>query len=192
VSNETELTAEAFDQMLDGFRPAEESVPICLRSDVLSEIGELERRINVVSADDDDVRMVSNHEEEAAVMADRIRELEAVAEANTINLRLRAVDKKRWRDAVDAHKTEDEGTGVEQTDLSAVAEDVLPESIVSPSFLLDERRRQKLFDKLSDAQWEAVLKAIFRLNRSTTTVGKSVTASNVFMRQSEKPGPAGR
>jgi hypothetical protein len=185
-----EQTDAIVDAILAGAKPAEESVPICMRADVLSEIGELERQINIVSSDDDDPRMVSEHENTAAELADQIRALEAVAHANTINLRLKAVPKDRWREVVDKHKSEDEDTGVEQTNLTAVCEELFEESIVSPK--MSGTRLETFQSTISDAQSESIMKSMWRLNRTITTVGKSVTASQVFMRQSAKPGHDGQ
>ncbi len=180
------------DAIIDGAKTAQESVPLCLRADVLSEIGELERKIQTITADDDDPRMAGANDESAAELAARIRALEKVAEDNTINLRLQAVDKKLWKAKVDEHTEEIEDTGERKLDLNALVTDLLDnhETIVSPSFT--PARLTKLLNALSDAQWETILQAVWRLNRTTTTVGKSVTASLVFLKRSEKPTPAGQ
>lgn len=175
----------SIDQILSAARRPQESIPICMRADVLSEIGELERRIRVLTADDDDLRMISQHEDNAADLADKIRELEAEADRYTINLRLQAVDRRRWNVAVDNHKTEDEDSGEEKLDLNALVEELFVESLVSPE--MTPAKQEQFLAALTEGQWEKVVQTVWVLNRTVTTVGKSVTASQVFIRQSAKP-----
>lgn len=175
----------SIDQILSAAKLPQESVPICMRADVLSEIGELERRIRVLTADDDDIRMISQHEDNAADLADRIRELEAEADRHTINLRLQGVDRRRWNVAIDNHKAEDEDSGEEKLDLNALVEELFAESLVSPE--MGPAEQERFLATVTEGQWEKIVQTIWVLNRTVTTVGKSVTASQVFMRRSAKP-----
>lgn len=177
------------DSILDGAKTAQDSIPICFRADVLAEIAELEREIHRLRMDDDssDPRMTDERETTQADLADRIRKLEEIARKATINLRLQAVDRRRWEKCVDAHKTLDEDTGEEKTDLTAIVEELLPESIAAPE--MTGAQREKFLSKLSEAQWGKVMQTMWDLNRTITTVGKSVTASQVFQKQNGKQGP---
>lgn len=185
-----EPTEDELDSILNGAKTAQDSIPICMRADVLAEIAELEREIHRLRAntDSDDPRMVDAGETTQAELAERIRDLEEIAHKGTINLRLQAVDRRRWESCVDNHKTFDEETQTEKTDLNAIVDELLPESIVSPVHLKGARY-EKFLANLSEAQWEKVMQTIWDLNRTVTTVGKSVTASQVFQKQSAKQGP---
>lgn len=179
----------SLDEILNGRKAAQKSVPICMRLDVLADIEEREREIKRLKSDNDDgdVRMVSSNETTAADLADQIRELEAEAQRYTIDLRLTAVDRKHWNAKVDEH-TERNDDGESKLDLSGLAEDLFPDSLVSPAMGAEQRTR--FLAGLSEGQWESVLQAIWDLNRRTVTVGKSLTASFATRPKNEKRGPA--
>jgi hypothetical protein len=176
------------DEILNGRKRPQKSIPICLRLDVMAEIEELERRINTARGNAvDDMRMVAG-EDDTAAFADRIRELEAEARQYTIDLRVQAVDRTEWSAAV-AVRTETDDNGDQKLDMAGVVEDVLfmPGTVVSPEMTKDQLRN--LIAGLSDGQWERVMKDVFDLNRRTVDVGKSLTASLVTQPRNEKPAP---
>lgn len=177
----------SIDEILNGRKRAQTSLPICLRLDVMSEIEELERRIQASKGTAvDDLRMAGG-DADTVVLADRITELEEIARQYTIDLRIQALDKKEWAEKV-AQFTTDDGDGGGTLDTGALTEHVLslPGVIISPEMNADQRDR--LIAGLSDGQWETVLKAVWDLNRRTVSVGKSLTASLVTRPPNSKPG----
>lgn len=179
----------SIDQILDEAALPQQSVPICMRADLLSQIQERERKILQLKSDDDDLRMVEQSEFTAAELADEIRALEAEAARYTVNLRLQAVDRYKWNKQTDAAKTEDEDSGTEKLDLNALVEAVFDDSLVSPA--MSKTQQEKFLAKITEGQWESIIQAVWDLNRTVTTVGKSVTASLALMKRGEKPGPEG-
>jgi len=174
----------SLDEILNGRTRAQQSVPICLKADVLAEIQELEHKLRNLTTDEDDDRMVPTAGADPEDLARRIRELEAEAEKYTINIRLQAVERSSWNAAVDRNRKEDLDKGTEDLDLNGLAEDMFPQMLVSPEMNSDQRSR--FLSGLSEAQWEQIIRAIWDLNRSVTTVGKSVTASQVLTRSAGK------
>lgn len=178
----------SLDEILNGRKRPQKSIPICLRLDVVAEIEELERQIQSGKGNAaDDLRMVSG-EAETAELADRIRELEAVAHQYSIDLRVQALDRTEWPEKVAVY-TETDDTGEKKLNLPGLIEHVLsmPGVIVSPEMTTEQRTN--LLSGLSDGQWEKVMNDVFQLNRRTVDVGKSLTASLVTRPKNEKPGP---
>lgn len=190
MSTEQDFPKLSLDEILNGRKAAQGSVPICMRLDVMADIEELERQITRLSQDNDDPRMAAGNEESAAELADRIRELEAEAQRYTIDLRLQAIDRDEWHQKVDQFTERDDDAGTAKMDLAALVTDIFPKSLVSPE--MSPGQRDDFLAKLSEAQWESVMQKIFDLNRRTVTVGKSLTASFVTRPKNAKQGPAGQ
>lgn len=183
-----ELPTLSIDEILNGRKRPQKSIPICMRLDIMAEIEELERAIQAAQGTAvDDLRM-SGSDEDAVTLADKITELEAIGRQYTIDLRIQALDKKEWAEKVALYTTEDDN-GDDKLDMGALTEHVLalPGTIVSPEMTADQRSR--FIAGLSDGQWETVMKGNFELNRRTVSVGKSLTASLVTRPKNSKPGP---
>jgi hypothetical protein len=181
----------SLDEILNGRKRAQKSIPICLRLDVMAEIEELERKITASKGNAvDDLRMVDDTDDVPA-MIDRIRELEDTARQYTVDLRIAAIDKKEWSAKVGEHTTTDDD-GNSKLDIAGLIEHVLslPGTIVSPEMTADQRTT--LIAGLSDGQWEKVMNDVFNLNRRTVDVGKSLTASLATQPKNEKRVPGER
>lgn len=176
---------KTMDEYLKAAELPQQSVPICMRADVLGEIGELERRIkNLQDADEADLRLSAG--DEAPELAARIRELEAEAAEYTMDLRLTAVPRLEWNKARVKHTTENDD-GSEKLNLNAMMEDLFPQSVVSPE--MTDGQRTDFLAGLTEGQWEAVIKAMWDINRGGASVPKSLRASMVRGQKSEKPEP---
>lgn len=186
----TDFPKLSLDEILNGRKAAQGSVPICMRLDVMADIEELERRILQLKQDTDDPRMAAGNEESAVELADQIRALEDEAQRYTIDLRLQAIDRDEWHEKVDQFTVRDVEAGTAQLDLAALVTDIFPKSLISPE--MSPGQRDDFLAKLSEAQWESVMQKVFDLNRRTVTVGKSLTASFVTRPKSAKPEPAGQ
>lgn len=182
------------DEILNGRKLAQQTVPICLRADVLGEIQELEQKLNSMASDESDPRMVPVEAGDPVAMAQRIRELEAEAAQYTIPVRLQALPRRGWNALVDRTKVVDETTGQSDLNVGTLAETAFMgfdhdgqfhTTLVSPE--MDEDQKVRFLAGLSEAQWEQIVKATWDLNRTVTTVGKSVTASRVLTRIDAKP-----
>ena len=158
------------DQMIRNAARAKELVPVCFRLDVLADIRRLELELNkVTDADETDTRLGGSTSRTAVEIAEEIRALEQVAEDNTIQLELQAVDSTRWAENITAH-TDDEG----RTQLGDALKALLPESITDPE--MSSVQIQNMLAVLSDGQWDTISKAMLFLNRQTASVPKSLTA----------------
>lgn len=166
------------DMLKTAQRPTE-LVPVCLRADVLADIRQLE--IMITEADDvdrEDARLAAAGDGPSAVeLAEQIRDLEKIAEENTVYFTMQAVDSDRWNEAMDNHTS---GEGADKTvDVNAAIKSILFESIVSPEVAAaDVTAMLKL---LSDGQWGKIALSIQQLNRSVVSVPKSLTASMALM-----------
>lgn len=180
----------SLDEILNGRKRAQKSIPICLRLDVLAEIEELERSIQAEpDAAEDDLRIVdvSNKTQ----YAEKIRELEAIAHQYTVDLRVEALERQQWSDEVGTY-TETQDNGDTKLNIAGLVEHVLtlPGVITAPVMSTDQIRN--LIAGLSDGQWERVMNDVFNLNRRTVDVGKSLTASLAMQPKNEKPGPVAK
>lgn len=163
-------TAPTLDQMIAGASRAKELVPICFRLDVLAGIRRLELELNkVTDADEADSRLGGATDRTAVEIAEEIRALEQVAEDNTIQIELQAVDSGRWAENITAHTNEEGGT-----QLGDALKALLPESITAPE--MSSVQVQNMLAVLSDGQWDKIGKALLFLNRETASVPKSLTA----------------
>lgn len=185
MSTEKDFPKLSLDEILNGRKTAEKSIPIYMRLDVMADIEELERQITGLQGDTDDGRLAGSGDDPAD-LADRIRELEAIGRQYTINLRVRALDKKLWKQKVDEF-TEENEDGVAKLDLAALVTDIFPDSLVSPE--MGPSQRDSFLTGLSDGQWESVMQGVFDVNRRTVTVGKSLTASFVTRPKNKGRGP---
>jgi hypothetical protein len=197
--SDTDFPKLTLDEILNGRKLAQQTVPICLRADVLGEIQELEQKLNTMASDESDPRMVSAEAGDPVQMAQRIRELEAEAAQYTVPLRLQALPRKAWNALVDLVKDVDEETGKSDLNVGKLAETAFAgfdhdgqrhSVLVSPE--MDEAQKARFLAGLSEAQWEQIVKATWDLNRTVTTVGKSVTASRVLTRTDAKPNRDGQ
>lgn len=181
----------SLDEILNGRKRAQKSIPICLRLDVMAEIEELERSIQASQGNAvDDLRMVDDTGDVPATV-DRIRELEAIAHQYTIDLRVEALERQQWSDEVGKY-TETQDNGDTKLNIAGLVEHVLtlPGVVTAPAMSTDQIRG--LIAGLSDGQWERVMNDVFNLNRRTVDVGKSLTASLAMQPKNEKPGPAAK
>lgn len=189
------MTAEfptlTLDEILNGRKRAQKSIPICMRLDVMAEIEELERQITAAQGtvlDDADQRLAADGADIPG-MVEKIRELEAIGRQYTIDVRIQALDKKRWNDKVAEHTIEDD-EGNKKLDISALTFDIFADILVSPA--MDTDQQNTFLTGLSDGQWEVVMNSVFELNRRVVSVGKSLTASLATQKKSEKRGPDGQ
>lgn len=190
MSTESDFPKLSLDEILNGRKLAEKSIPICMRLDVMADIEELERQITQLQDDDDDVRMAAANGASAAELADAIRELEAIGRQYTIDLRLKALERSEWKQKCDQFTEEDPDSGTQKLDLAALVLDIFAESLVSPA--MGATQRDDFLKGLSDGQWEQVMQGVFDLNRRTVTVGKSLTASFAIQPKNKERGPAGQ
>lgn len=173
--------ALTLDQMIKGAARAKGLVPICFRLDVLADIRRLELELNKINdADESDTRLGGSSERTAVEVAQEIRDLETVAEDNTIQLELQAVDSARWAENITTHTNDDGGVR-----LGDALKAILPESIVTPEF--SSVQLQNMLAVLSDGQWDKIGKELLFINRETASVPKSLTAFVALQAKSGKP-----
>lgn len=178
----------SLDEILNGRKLPQKSIPICMRLDIMADIEELERAIQAAQGNAvDDVRMTGT-ESDVESLTEKIRELEAIGRQYTVDLRIQALDRKEWAAQVAEASTEDDD-GNSKLNLSDLTANVLalPGVILAPEMTADQRDR--FLAGLSDGQWETVMQGTFNLNRRTVTVGKSLTASLATPSKNAKPGP---
>lgn len=92
------------------------------------------------------------------------------AAERAVSVTIQQVGRKRWRDVRDAHpaRKDNETDALFGYDSDAVAEDLMPESIIAPVFK-STTDRDTFLDSLSDADWQRLTSALIGVN--TTQVG---------------------
>jgi len=163
-------------QLIASATRPERIVEINTRGDLFVRKQELEERLQQVGQQSNNTRL--GDVPAAVKIAEEIHDVEVESEQYILKLRLRAVPRRAWRQALTDHPPTD--AQKEQNyiaDTSAVAEAVLAESIVEPE--LDAEDLDGLLDGINDAQWSLLEDSIFQLNGGDNKVPFSQIGSAV-------------
>lgn len=192
-AKKTEPAAVDLDALLSAEpkRP-EDVVPVCLRGDLLAEWNRLKALYDAGPGADDEAMM---HERAAKrKLADQMAKVEQEMRAGTIQVRLRALPRRRksgmpkeqvvWHELVDAHPPRkgkdgkpdpaDAQMGVNRT---TFLDALVRPSIVEPE--LSDEQWENFNDRLSDGQFERLFWAAWNLNRSDIDVPFSRAVSTM-------------
>lgn len=171
---------KTLNEMLAGAKRPTELVQVCFRADVLAEINKLELQIrDTVEADVESSRLAGGEGPTAADLADQIRELEAIADENTLDLVVQGLTGDRWEAAV-AARTENG-----QWNVNLTLKDILQESIIEPPMTTDQV--QNMLKVITDGQWAKIGEGLLSVNKHMVSVPKSLTASAYLTDRSGKP-----
>ncbi len=154
------------DALIDAAQPAQRSIALCLRGDLVSAYEELERRLEDADAADSRDSLAAGGPQ-AAIVA----EMDALREqmkASTITVVMRAMSRKAFRKLADQHppKRDEEGKPDPDDARAGFNTDTFHEPLIracwaSPvisrarmTVLLDEKLSPNQFQKLSQAAWD--------------------------------------
>jgi hypothetical protein len=168
------MNIEELDALLASAKLPETTVPLCLRGDLQAEHETLERQLTDLRARNS--RKLAGGSDETG-LAQRLTALEEQMESSTITLRLRALQRRPWRELVESHppRKGDEGDKVLGINQSTFLDALIGGCVVEPE--MDAERLTTLLDKLSDAQFDKLAAAAWSLNRRDVGVPFSRTAS---------------
>lgn len=163
----------------------ERSVPICLAGALTAQHEDLTRKLTHAE------RMGGGSLEgnpEARRLADEITALETAMAEHVIEIRLRALPRKRWASLIAAHpaRKDDANNPVDPNGYNAdtFVAAALRECVVEPD-LDDELWTILIDERLSDGQYEVLTTAMWELNRAGVNVPFSRAASRI--RQASAP-----
>lgn len=152
----------------------EDTDEVCLRSDLVAEWERLNGQLQQQRAEANE-KLAGGKDDDT--LAARMRELEEHMREATVQVRLRALDRKAWMNLVQAHparegNTADRRLGVNgETFLDAV----ISACLVEPE--LDEDKLQAFLDVLTSKQFDNLADKAWGLNRRDVSVPFSLTDS---------------
>ena len=138
-------------------------VPI-FQGDYLDRIRHLEERHKQAKKDEQEGPPRLNSEIPVSVeIAKEHKALVTEAESSALNVTVRALPRKAWRELVEAHpvRPDNRADAIVGVNEDTFKDALVPISIVEPELTEDE------LDSLSDAQWDQIYYAAFYLNRGT-------------------------
>jgi hypothetical protein len=153
--------------------PPEGTVQLCLRLSVQRQIEALEQQLIEMRRGDEKLRSLGDNPDSSPIR-DQIEALIAEAKDATIDVLLRAMPHKQWRDLVAKHpaKTDDY-----LYDANGLMDEAVPMCWVEPE--LDKETIDKLLEKLTQGQWDALVEKVTELNRGEGRVPFSALASQL-------------
>ncbi|MFV2094820.1 hypothetical protein ACFHW1_04925 [Micromonospora sp. LOL_014] len=169
--------------LIRGGRLPERTVPVCLQADLVAEHELAERQLAEATRRASDSLAGGSGMRE---IAERIEALRVEMQDHTIDFRLRAMPRPRWKAFIAAHPPRKDDAGkVDERDRAigvnteTFFDALVRASVVEPELdasdwdlLLDERLTDRQFDELADAAWG--------LNRRDVDVPFSPAASRVL------------
>ena len=177
------------DALIDAAQPAQRSIALCLRGDLVSEFEELERRLEDAQASDKGDSLASGGTVRAIIeQQDALREQ---MKASTVTVVLRAMPRKDFRNLCDRHPPKvDEDGKVDPDDARAgVNTDTIWDPLIRACWstpVIDKARMTLLLDeKLSNRQYERLALLAMNVNQSDVDIPFSFAASR--LRQTSSP-----
>jgi hypothetical protein len=164
------------DALLAAAKLPETTVRVCLRGDLIAEWEELDRQLTELR---NRATATLAGDPAEAVLAGRIRDLEAEMEGSTISVRLRAMERRPFRRLAEEHPARkdhqgDQALGYNQ---DTYFDALIAACLVEPD--LDADRLAVFLDKLTDRQFSSLADAAWALNRRDISVPFSHTASRI-------------
>ncbi len=164
------------DALLASAKRPEAVVPVCLRGDLQAEWETLDKRLTELRTRSlGKLAPAPEHRE----MADRIVELERTMADSTVDVRLRGLDRRAWRELVAAHPARpDVNTdGVLGVNGETFFDALVAASIVEPE--MTSEQTSSLLDALTSQQFDSLADAAWGLNRRDVSVPFSLAASQL-------------
>lgn len=176
--------------ILAGAKPRERSVELCLRGDLFAQMQELQRRLVVAQEHEKAVGSLDGGE--AHQLAEQIETLREQMHAHTIDVKLRALPRRKWRALIAEHAPREDN---EADRLVGFNEDTFFDAAIRACAIepnLDDADWDSLDGLLSDAQWNSLANAAWAVNARDVDVPFSRRASQILASsapESEPPAP---
>lgn len=161
-------------------RLPETTVPLCMRGDLQATFEELERELEEARAADDGGTLASGGR--AREVAEQIEALRAEMSAHTHVFRFRALPRPTYSDLLAQHRPRKNRTdgGEDEIDVNL---DTFPTSLIAACCVdppMSHEQASKLSAVVTNAQWDALFRGAFVVNRMTVDVPKSWAASEIL------------
>lgn len=170
--------------LIRGAKLPETTVPVCLAADLVAQFEQAERELAEAGESARTSLADGGRQRE---IAERIEALREQMQASTVDFRLRAMPRPRWREFIAAHPPrKDPKTGeVDERDrYVGVNTDTFYDALVQASAvdpdLDDEDWALLLGEKLTDRQFDQLADAAWALNRRDVDVPFSRAASRIL------------
>lgn len=169
----------------------ERVVTIYLDGALLAELDQATAELEQAHTPGDDDRFTGNSAARAA--ARRIEQLQAQMAESQVQIRLRAVPRRRWLGFVAEHppRDNDEGDTALGVNTATFYDALIRECMIDPQLSDDEY--EQLLDALTSKQFDTLADAAWGINRRDVDVPFSGLASVILRNSGEtsKPQPAG-
>lgn len=175
--------AKNFDEMRKRGRLPERSVDICMRGDLVAAHEQLEEELEAVQRGPDANTGIEGGE--AMDIAGKLRAVEDLMREETYRFRLRALPKREYRALKAKHppRKGDDGDVVDQDLLFDVNMETWQEPLVRACLVdpvLDDTAWAETVEVLSDRQYEQLVLAAVKANRTGVDIPFSRAASNLL------------
>lgn len=168
------------DGWLDGFRPAERSVPVCRDGDLIAALQESQRLLDEAETARKAAGASLASGTRSRELAEQIETLRAQMQANMLTVRVRQLQpRKAYRDLKLAHPPRE---GNDRDRVVGANEDTFFDAlvracVVEPVF--SDAQWERFNSALSDGQWQELVTAAWAVNERSVDVPFSRAASQV-------------
>lgn len=167
--------------IIDAAQPAQRSIALCLRGDLVSEYEDLDRQREEAGKTDTGDSLASGSA--AATIVAQMDALREQMKAGTITVVLRAMNRKAFRKLCTLHpvRRDEDGTPNREDVGLGVNTETLWDPLIRASWstpVIDKARMTKLLDEvLSDRQYQVLASVAWEVNRDDVDVPFSYAAS---------------
>lgn len=175
---------QALKDRLAAAKPAERSVEVCLRGDLVAQHEAKTRELQRVRSGP---ALTMIEQADDAAIAQEILDIEAEMSEAMLTLVVRALARTVWRGLVLKHppRQGNDGDRVLGADFQGLMEEATPLCVVDPE--LDEDDWERLSEVLSSGDWDRIFTAVWEVNREGGDVPKSRLASRVIASRGDEP-----
>lgn len=162
---DTELTEDELDAMIDAAELPEDTVKLCVRTDLQREFEAADARLAAALEADQDADSLGGGGDDIEALAADVERIRQEMAGFVITFRFRARDKDRWPEMI-AMFPPREGNEVDSRyglNFSGFFTALIHESTVSPA--MTPARWTRLLKKITDGQWELLTNTLWQLNR---------------------------
>jgi len=166
--------------LLDDARPAERTVPVCLRGDLNASLQELQRALDEAERTRASSGASLAGGSPSRGIAEQIETLRAQMHSSTAVFTFRALPRRAWTALVAAHPPRE---GNDHDRAMGMNEETFFEALVRACLIdpvMDDAQWARLDDVLSDAQWQQLTNAAWAINARDVDVPFSSSASRVL------------
>lgn len=177
----TEMTAEELDELIDAAELPEETVKLCLRTDLQREFEAADQRLTDALKADQDTDSLGGGTTDVEALAADVEQIRSKMAASVVTFRFRARDKDRWPELIAEHppREDNEQDSRYGLNFNGFMTALIRESTISPG--MTPARWAKVLKKITDGQWELLTSTLWQLNRKAElTVPFSPAASRIL------------